>query len=110
MEGRGTRGSVAALLLVPATACAATAAGRAMSDNLEYVTGVADTAQVVEGKFDTVPGKDVLVLTGRFELQDARRERSDEPAAARRFLPEGTSTPPAATGRTRTWSSTPSAS
>ncbi len=37
-----------------------------MSDSLEYVTRVPGTSQVVEGKFDKVRGRDVLILTGRF--------------------------------------------
>ena len=55
--------------------------GAAMSDNLEYVTRVADAAGIVEGKFDSVKGKDVLVVTGRFgfktyDVSDPARARS----------------------------------
>jgi hypothetical protein len=58
---------MSALLLVPATALGADPPpGAQISSNLEYVKRVADTGQVVEGKFDTVRGKDVLVISGRF--------------------------------------------
>ena len=49
----------------------------------EYVTRVADTGQVVEGKFDTIKGKDVLVLTGRFGFKTSRRERPGRPEPGR---------------------------
>ena len=68
MRGRGAfAAAVAALLLIPATATAAPLPpGAVASDNLEYVKWVPDTRQVVEGKFDRVRGKKVLVITGRF--------------------------------------------
>jgi hypothetical protein len=65
-------------LLVLATACvgagclagAATAAapppGAAISDSLQYVARVPDSAAIVEGKFDRVRGRDVLVTTGKY--------------------------------------------
>jgi hypothetical protein len=65
-------------LLVLATAClgagcfaaAAPAAepppGAAISDSLQYVGRVPDSAMIVEGKFDRVRGRDVLVTTGRY--------------------------------------------
>ena len=40
--------------------------GAQMSASLEYVTRVPGTGQVVEGKFDKVRGRDVLIITGRF--------------------------------------------
>jgi len=65
-------------LLVLATAClgagcfaaVAPAAepppGAAISDSLQYVGRVPDSAMIVEGKFDRVRGRDVLVTTGRY--------------------------------------------
>jgi hypothetical protein len=65
-------------LLVLATAClgagcfaaVATAAapppGAAISDSLQYVARVPDSAAIVEGKFDRVRGRDVLVTTGKY--------------------------------------------
>jgi hypothetical protein len=60
-------GAVLALaLLLPATALGADPPpGAALSDNLEYVNRV-PSAGLVEGKFDTVAGRDVLVTTGKF--------------------------------------------
>ena len=40
--------------------------GAQISDSLEYVGRVPDSAGIVEGKFDTVAGRDVLVTTGRY--------------------------------------------
>ena len=40
--------------------------GAQISDSLEYVGRVADSAGIVEGKLDTVRGRDVLVTTGRY--------------------------------------------
>jgi hypothetical protein len=66
------------VLLVLATAClgagcfgaVASAAepppGAAISDSLQYVARVPDSAAIVEGKFDRVRGRDVLVTTGRY--------------------------------------------
>jgi hypothetical protein len=65
-------------LLVLATAClgagcfgaVATAAepppGAKISDSLQYVARVPDSAAIVEGKFDRVRGRDVLVTTGKY--------------------------------------------
>jgi hypothetical protein len=50
-----------------ATASAATPPpGAAISDSLEYIGRVPDSSKIVEGKFDTVAGRDVLVTTGRY--------------------------------------------
>src|ERR671924_721940 len=65
------------VLLVLATAClgagmtaVASAAepppGAAISDSLQYVARVPDSSMIVEGKFDRVGGRDVLVTTGRY--------------------------------------------
>jgi hypothetical protein len=40
--------------------------GARISDSLEYVGRVPDSSQIVEGKFDTVAGREVLVTTGRY--------------------------------------------
>jgi hypothetical protein len=40
--------------------------GAQISDSLEYVGLVPDSSRIVEGKFDTVAGRDVLVTTGRY--------------------------------------------
>jgi hypothetical protein len=88
MRGRGALTAAAcALLLVPAAASAAPPEGAQMSSNLEYVTRVADTRQVVEGKFDTVKGKDVLVLTGRFGFKTLDVSDPTNPKAMDSFLP-----------------------
>jgi hypothetical protein len=61
--------------------------GAVMSDNLEYVTRIADTNQVVEGKFDRVRGKDVLVLTGRFGFKTLDVSDPDNPKPLDAYLP-----------------------
>src|SRR5687768_3612909 len=61
--------------------------GAKMSDNLEYVTRIADTNQVVEGKFDKVRGKDVLVLTGRFGFKTLDVSDPDKPKPLDAYLP-----------------------
>jgi hypothetical protein len=59
--------ALAGLLATGAAAPLATLPpGAAISDSLEYVGRVPDSAMVVEGKFDTVGGRDVLVVTGRW--------------------------------------------
>ncbi len=40
--------------------------GAQLSASLEYVARVPGTQQVVEGKFDKVRGRDILIVTGRF--------------------------------------------
>ena len=58
-----------------ATASAATPPpGAAISDSLQYVGRVPDSSHIVEGKFDTVMGRDVLVTTGTygFRIYDVR--------------------------------------
>jgi hypothetical protein len=79
------------LLVVLGLAPAATAAepppGAAISDNLEYVTRVPGTTQVVEGKFDTVAGRDVLLLTGRFGFKALDVSDPDAPRELDTFLP-----------------------
>jgi hypothetical protein len=57
-----------ALALLPASALAADPPpGAQISDNLEYVNRVPGSGPgLVEGKFDTVGGREVLVTTGKF--------------------------------------------
>ena len=56
-----------ALALLPATAMGADPPpGASISDSLEYVTRVPGSGRIVEGKFDRVRGRNVLVTTGRF--------------------------------------------
>jgi hypothetical protein len=40
--------------------------GASMSDSLDYVDRVPDSAGIVEGKFDTVAGREVLLTTGLY--------------------------------------------
>jgi hypothetical protein len=61
--------------------------GAQMSSNLEYITTVADTRQVVEGKFDTVRGRDVLVLTGRFGFKTLDVSDPENPQPLDSFIP-----------------------
>ena len=81
--------AIAATLLSAAPAAAAEPPpGSAMSDNLEYVTRVAGTERVVEGKFDRVGGKDVLVLTGRFGFKTLDVSDPENPKPMDTFLPK----------------------
>ena len=55
--------------------------GAAISDSLEYIGRVPDSSMIVEGKFDTVAGRDVLVTTGRygFRTYDVTDETNPKP-------------------------------
>jgi hypothetical protein len=75
------------LLAGPVTAVAAPPPGAAMSDNLEYVRRVPNTDRVVEGKFDKVAGKDVLVLTGRFGFKTFDVTNPSHPKPLDSFIP-----------------------
>jgi hypothetical protein len=81
---RRAAGVLAALAGALATGASASAAtpppGAAISDSLEYLGRVPDSSQIVEGKFDTVMGRDVLVTTGTYgfrtyDVRDASRPR-----------------------------------
>ncbi len=89
MRGRGALAAAAcALLAAPAAASAAPPPeGAQMSSNLEYIQTVPDTRQVVEGKFDEVRGKDVLVLTGRFGFKTLDVSDPTNPKPLDSFLP-----------------------
>jgi hypothetical protein len=76
------------LIAAPASALAADPPpGAAMSDNLDYVTRVPNTERVVEGKFDQVDGKDVLVLTGRFGFKTFDVTNPNHPKPLDSFIP-----------------------
>jgi hypothetical protein len=80
--------TAAVVLGAPPGALAAPAPpGAQMSSNLEYVTRVADTAAVVEGKFDEVRGKDILVLTGRFGFKTLDVSDPTNPKPLDTFMP-----------------------
>jgi hypothetical protein len=54
--------------------------GAAISKSLDYIGRVPDSSMIVEGKFDTVAGRDVLVTTGRYgfrtyDVRDASHPR-----------------------------------
>src|SRR3954453_15935295 len=55
--------------------------GAAISDSLEYIGRVPNSSGIVEGKFDTVAGRDVLVTTGRygFRTYDVTDESDPKP-------------------------------
>jgi hypothetical protein len=77
-----------ALLGAPAGAQAADKPpGAAMSDNLQYVTRVAGANGIVEGKFDRVKGKDVLVVTGRFGFKTYDVSDPENPRLMDEYLP-----------------------
>jgi hypothetical protein len=89
MRGRGAlAAAICALLLIPATAVAAPAPpGAVKSDNLEYVKWVPDTRLLVEGKFDKVGGRDILVLTGRFGFKTLDVTDPENPIALDTYQP-----------------------
>ena len=94
MRGRGAlAAAISALLLIPATAIGAPPPGAAISDNLEYVTRVAGAAGITEGKFDTVRGKKVLVVTGRFGFKTYDVSDPTDPELLDEFLPGGIAPP-----------------
>jgi hypothetical protein len=61
--------------------------GAAMSGNLDYLGRVPDTGQVVEGKFDDVAGRDVLILTGRFGFKTLDVTDATDPKPLDSFIP-----------------------
>ncbi|HKF89941.1 MAG TPA: hypothetical protein VKC52_00515 [Acidimicrobiia bacterium] len=76
------------LMGAPASAPAATPPpGAAISDNLEYVARVPGTGEVVEGKFDDVAGREVLVLTGRFGFKTFDVSDPADPKPLDSFIP-----------------------
>src|SRR3954466_2112103 len=91
MTGRAALTVLAAALVLgaPASASGAVAPpGAQMSSNLEYVKWVPDTRAAVEGKFDEVRGKDVLVLTGRFGFKTLDVSDPANPKPLDTFMPD----------------------
>jgi hypothetical protein len=82
---------VSAALVVVLNAGAATLAeappGAVISDSLEYVARVPDSAQIVEGKFDTVEQRQILVTTGRFGFKTYDVSDPESPQLLDTFLP-----------------------
>jgi hypothetical protein len=80
---------MAALLLVPAAASGADPLpeGAAISDNLKYETRLPEARGITEGKFDSVRGKDVMVITGRFGFKTYDVSDPTEPELLDEFLP-----------------------
>lgn len=90
MRARGALAAAAVTLLaIPATVTAAPPPGAAISENLEFVTRVSGAAGITEGKFDSVRGRKVLVVTGRFGFKtyDVRDPRN--PVLLDEFMPPG---------------------
>src|SRR5688500_14335038 len=85
--------ATAASLTVLATPAAAGAAdpppGAAMSGNLEYVTRIATANGITEGKFDTVAGREILVVTGRFGFKTYDVTDAANPQLLDEFMPPG---------------------
>ncbi len=79
--------------------------GAQISASLEYVARVPGTSQVVEGKFDKVRGREVLIITGRFGFKTLDVSNPRSPQVLDTFLPAEILAR-TATGRTRTWTST----
>ena len=78
---------LALALLLPATALGADPPpGAALSDNLEYINRV-PSAGLVEGKFDTVAGREVLVTTGKFGFRIYDLTNPTAPALLDSFQP-----------------------
>ena len=75
------------MLTAPAGAQAAPPPGAAISENLEYVTRVAEARGITEGKFDEVRGKDVLVITGRFGFKTYDVSNPEAPKLLDEFIP-----------------------
>jgi hypothetical protein len=88
MRRLGVAVVVGAALCAPAAAQAADPPpGAAISDNLEYVNRVADANGIVEGKFDRVKGRDVLVVTGRFGFKTYDVSDPKDPQLLDTYLP-----------------------
>ena len=88
-----TAAAAAVCLTALATPTAASAAdppaGAAMSDNLEYVTRIAGANGITEGKFDTVAGREILVVTGRFGFKTYDMTDPANPVPLDEFMPPG---------------------
>ena len=83
---------VSAALVVVLNAGAATQVaeappGAVISDSLEYVARVPDSAGIVEGKFDTVGKREILVTTGRFGFKTYDVSDPESPQLLDTFQP-----------------------
>jgi hypothetical protein len=83
---------LSAALVVSLNAGAATVVAEAppganISDSLEYVARVPDSAQIVEGKFDTIGKRELLVTTGRFGFKTYDVSDPTSPRLLDTFLP-----------------------
>jgi hypothetical protein len=80
--------ALAAAATTGATASAATPPpGAAISDSLEYIGRVPDSSHIVEGKFDTVMGRDVLVTTGTYGFRTYDVRDAAHPKALDTYQP-----------------------
>jgi hypothetical protein len=61
--------------------------GAAISDSLQYVGRVPDSSKIVEGKFDTVMGRDVLVTTGTYGFRTYDVSDASKPKALDTYQP-----------------------
>jgi hypothetical protein len=61
--------------------------GAAISDSLEYVGRVPNSSKIVEGKFDTVAGRELLVTTGRYGFRTYDVTDDSNPKALDTFQP-----------------------
>jgi hypothetical protein len=90
MAGRTILTLAAALALVaPAAQAAHAPPGAVMSDSLRYVGRIADTGTVIEGKFDRVRGRDLLVVDGSWGLKTIDVSNPRRPKELGTFLPPG---------------------
>jgi len=93
--GRGTSRLRALITVLALAACATPSAaqaadppaGAAMSDSLEYVSRVADTRNVISGKFDKVRGDDLLIVDGSWGLRTIDVSDPAHPKTLDSFLP-----------------------
>jgi hypothetical protein len=76
-----------ALALAAAAPAAEPPPGAAMSDSLRYVARVPDSSMIVEGKFDRVKGRDVLVTTGRYGFRTYDVSDPEQPKLLDTFQP-----------------------
>jgi hypothetical protein len=80
---------VASMLLASGASAAEPPHGAVMSDSLDYVGRLADTGTVIEGKFDKVRGRDILVVDGSWGLKTFDVSDPEHPVALGTFLPPG---------------------
>jgi hypothetical protein len=83
-------GACAALaLLAPGAGAAEPPPGAVISDSLDYVGKLPGTTSVIEGKFDKVDGRDILVVDGSWGLKTFDVSDPAHPVALGEFLPPG---------------------